>query len=187
MSEFSRRSFVATALGAVGVAGLATALPESAQAAIAPRVLSGDNYLRLSGVTGDSAVRGYEGWIPLAKWDWGALSGQAQPFFLATATGKHSAAMLTKAIARTPFDKLEIASTSSGAQSGIERVHITLTSAVITQASMDLASAAADRVEEEWLCPAFASVKFDYRPLTNAGAPGPWQTVTWNINTGIVS
>jgi len=180
MTEFSRRSFVTSVVGAMGAVGVAAALPGSpAQAAStsgsapAPRLASLDSFLRATGVTGDSTNAGYRDWIVVESWSWGTLGVDAEPFTFTTRTGRHTATLLGKAFAGSPIDEVALAVTT--AQGGTKDVlTLTLSKAIVAQASC----AGGDRTLETWSIPSFSRADLRMRPLVR-NTPGPWESMTW--------
>lgn len=178
MTEFSRRSFVTSVVGAMGAVGVAAALPGSpAQAASglapAPRLAGLDSFLRVTGVTGDSTNARYRDWIVVESWSWGTLGVDAEPFTFTTRTGRHTATLMGKAFAVSPID--EVALAVSTVQGGATEVlTLTLKKAVVAQASC----AGGDRTLETWTIPSFSRADLRMRPLVR-NTPGPWESMTW--------
>ena len=193
-SDFSRRAFVTTFVGALGAAGVAAALPGTAAAAepaapqasaASPRVSGIDTYLRASGVVGDSRSRNYRDWITVFGWSWGTISRTPEPLAFYTPVGRSTAGLFGKAFTAEPLKKVEL----RGATQAGEILRLTLTEAVIAQGSSRTSSTSgANGAETDaWSIPSYAKVTFEVRAPDSRGVLGPWSTMTWTVATGIVS
>lgn len=186
-SGVSRRAFVASVMGAIGVAGVAASVPTAAlaapgvaPAALLPRMPIGKFFLRATGVTGDALDRGYVGWIPVVSWSWGTIATTPDSLTFRTRQGRHSAALFGKAFSQDTVDKIEL---NGGGQAG-ELLRLTLSKAIIAQGSD---SGASNNENEVWGVPSFGVIKLEVRSVNARGALTPWESMTWNISTGVVS
>lgn len=186
-SGVSRRAFVASVMGAIGAAGVAASVPTAAlaapgvaPAALLPRMTVPKFFLRATGVTGNAIDRGYVGWIPVLSWSWGTIATAPDALIFRTRQGRHSAALFGKAFSQDTVDKIEL---NGGDQTG-ESVRLTLTKAIIAQGSD---SGAGTNENEVWGVPSFAILKLEVRSVNARGAFTPWESMTWNVSTGVVN
>lgn len=186
-SDFSRRAFVTTVVGALGAAGVAAALPGTAAAAepsiaseASTRVARIDTYLRATGVTGDSVARNYRDWIEVVEWSWGTLGTVAEPLAFSTRIGRYTAGLLSKAFTAEPITEVAL----RGAINLGEIVRLTLQNAVVAQGSAH--SAAVDN--DIWSITSYSKATFEVRTVdARRGELGPWTSMTWSITSGVVS
>lgn len=183
MTEFSRRAFVTSVVGAMGAVGVAAAVPgATAQAAspstapsagATPRLRGLDVFLRATGVNGDSLSAQYRGWIEVTSWSWGTLGVDSEPLTFTTRTGRHTATLMGKAFSVAPIDEVVLA--AQVAQSGTEVLTLTLKNAIVAQVASE---SGARTPVETWSLPSYSRADLRMRPLLRA-TPGPWESMTW--------
>lgn len=188
-SDFSRRAFVTTFVGALGAAGVAAALPGTAVAAeststrvvdATPRVSRVDSYLRAKGISGDSVARNYRDWIDVVSWSWGSLGTAAEPLAFTTRVGRYTAGLFGKAFAADPIAEVELRSAISLG----EILRLTLQNAFVAQGSAH--STVPDT--DVWSITSYSKAVFEARTVdTRRGELGPWTSMTWSIANGTVS
>lgn len=178
-SRVSRRTFVASVMGAIGAVGVATALPSEALAD-EPRAAQNAPafFLRASGITGDElANRLYVGWIPVLSWSWDTVSTTAGPLTFKTRNGQQTAALLAKAFTRSTLATVELAGIVT--PSTREVMRITLTNAIVTKAAVESSTTEM----EAWSLSSYRTVKVEMR----SGSTVNSEEFTWNTVTGLVA
>lgn len=183
-SGVSRRTFVASVMGAIGAVGAASAMPASARADVlaSPRAGNVQYFLRATGVTGDATDRTYRDWIEILDWSWGTLGNAAEPLTFASRSGRHTVALYGRAFDGKLIDKVELVGRSTPA--GGELVKVTLTNAIVSQVS---AESGQEYTTETWGFPSYATVKLETRYVNARGTLTAWESMTWNVATGVVS
>ena len=183
-SGVSRRTFVASVMGAIGAVGAASAMPSAARAdtLASPRAGHVDYFLRATGVAGDSTDRTYKDWVNVLDWSWGTLSNAPEPLTFASRSGRHTVALFGRAFDGKVIDKVELVGRSTTA--GGELVKVTLTNAIVSQVS---AESGEEFATETWGFPSYATVKLETRYVNSRGALTAWESMTWNVATGVVS
>lgn len=178
MTEFSRRTFVTSVMGALGAVGVAAAVPTSALATETRAGTPYDAFLRATGVVGDSTDVNYREWIYVDSWSWGTLGKDADPLTLTTQPGRHSATLLGKAFTSSVIDEIGLVVRKVGAQSS-EVITLTLKNAIVAQAMSETGSRA---TVETWSIPSYSKAELRMRSINSRGQLGAWETAIWQAN-----
>lgn len=185
-SGVSRRTFVASVMGAIGAAGVVAAVPSTARAAtlVTPRAGGMEYFLRATGVTGSSLVSAYRDWVNVADLSWGTLGRAPEPLIFTARSARHTATLFGKAFDGRPIERVEVVGRSVTQGQASELVRITLTNAVVGQVSTESGD---DWPVETWTMPSYATAKLETRYANSQGVLSAWESMTWNVATGVVS
>jgi type VI secretion system secreted protein Hcp len=163
----------------------------SASAVAAVVGTAGRVFLKLAGIAGESILKGFEGWIELTDFSWGAQNsgsaistvlGKTTPLDVSftAPTSKATPLLLQRAVTATHITTGQVVVAQLTATVPIQFVKIDLTDITVDYLKIDTPSAGLPMDRGSLT---FAKVRFAYYPINASGALGTPVVVDWDLKT----